>query len=92
MMKFFHSQLSTWFQEKRIVTLVYYLLYLLLVIAIDFEGISSIYERPMRSFECHHVKTGNCKITNGHEELFHIDGLTSYPKQKSSIDFLWGPQ
>jgi len=33
--------------------------------------------------ECRHLKTGNCLTTNGNEEIFDIEGLTYYPKQKT---------
>jgi len=32
------------------------------------------------------------KTTNGNEEIFDIDGNTSYPKQKLKSILLWGPQ
>jgi len=33
--------------------------------------------------ENHHLKTGNCPTTSGNEELFDIEGITSYQEQKT---------
>jgi len=34
------------------------------------------------------LKTGNCPTTNDKEELFDIEGLTSYEKQKAKINLI----